>query len=315
MADPPVADAPADPSPPEENEHPPPRRVLNMVVLSCGAVLFSDGYATNVSFCRMLKICLPSQASSGHRFRRYRLGGAVWRYISKFTVSQVGQRKHLHRRIHRPAPFWLHIRPLAPFQRLYPLNLPSCRIHSLIRYFLRPWRPSPYVQHVDCLALLGRHSTWRLSCPPHQGFPSSAIHPAAPSPPFWLQSWLADGQVLGGYPAGSVGCAESSSEMDRGSRNRWFIMFTNSSIDLGFVMGAFVPCKNLHIIIFTLLRLGFLFFWPSCRRTSSSPLFRCHLCHHPQQPLLHHLAHQSRFRRRCSNLPPLLAQTQRSSKF
>ncbi|PNY27566.1 metabolite transport protein [Tolypocladium capitatum] len=45
----------------------------------------------------------------------------------------------------------------------------------------------------------------------------------------------------GEYPAGSVGCAESSGELKSGTRNRWFILFTNTMIDWGFVFGAFVP--------------------------------------------------------------------------
>ncbi|KAH6898091.1 major facilitator superfamily domain-containing protein [Thelonectria olida] len=58
--------------------------------------------------------------------------------------------------------------------------------------------------------------------------------------------------IGGEYPAGSVGCAESSSQMKKGTRNRWFILFTNSMIDFGFVIGAFVPyvvaaaCHNGH---------------------------------------------------------------------
>lgn len=48
---------------------------------------------------------------------------------------------------------------------------------------------------------------------------------------------------LGGeYPAGSVACAEASAIMGRGTRNRWFILFTNFMIDFGFVCSAFVPC-------------------------------------------------------------------------
>ncbi|KAI0026087.1 MFS general substrate transporter [Xylariomycetidae sp. FL0641] len=47
--------------------------------------------------------------------------------------------------------------------------------------------------------------------------------------------------IGGEYPAGSVSCAESSGELKGGSRNRWFILFTNSMIDWGFVFGAFVP--------------------------------------------------------------------------
>ncbi|OAA35277.1 MFS phospholipid transporter Git1 [Metarhizium rileyi] len=58
--------------------------------------------------------------------------------------------------------------------------------------------------------------------------------------------------IGGEYPAGSVGCAESTGELKSGTRNRWFILFTNSMIDLGFVFGAFVPyvvaaaCQNEH---------------------------------------------------------------------
>ncbi|RDA92084.1 hypothetical protein CP533_3593 [Ophiocordyceps camponoti-saundersi (nom. inval.)] len=47
--------------------------------------------------------------------------------------------------------------------------------------------------------------------------------------------------IGGEYPAGSVACAESSGELRSGTRNRWFILFTNSMIDWGFVFGAFVP--------------------------------------------------------------------------
>ena len=47
--------------------------------------------------------------------------------------------------------------------------------------------------------------------------------------------------IGGEYPAGSVAAAESTAELKRGHRNRWFIMFTNVQIDFGFVMAAFVP--------------------------------------------------------------------------
>lgn len=47
--------------------------------------------------------------------------------------------------------------------------------------------------------------------------------------------------IGGEYPAGSVACSEASSELKSGSRNRWFIIFTNVMIDGGFVFGAFVP--------------------------------------------------------------------------
>ncbi|KAK5652761.1 hypothetical protein OQA88_9614 [Cercophora sp. LCS_1] len=59
--------------------------------------------------------------------------------------------------------------------------------------------------------------------------------------------------IGGEYPAGSVGCAESTGELKAGSRNMWFILFTNTMIDWGFVFGAFVPyvvaaaCSNTHL--------------------------------------------------------------------
>ena len=47
--------------------------------------------------------------------------------------------------------------------------------------------------------------------------------------------------IGGEYPAGSVGCAESTGELEQGTRNRWFILFTNVQIDFGFVVAAIVP--------------------------------------------------------------------------
>ncbi|KAK5107556.1 hypothetical protein LTR62_001044 [Meristemomyces frigidus] len=47
--------------------------------------------------------------------------------------------------------------------------------------------------------------------------------------------------IGGEYPAGSVGCAEASGELKVGHRNRWFCLFTNTQIDLGFVIGTLIP--------------------------------------------------------------------------
>ncbi|KAI4851643.1 MFS phospholipid transporter Git1 [Aureobasidium sp. EXF-8845] len=47
--------------------------------------------------------------------------------------------------------------------------------------------------------------------------------------------------IGGEYPAGSVGCSESTGELESGTRSRWFIWFTNLAIDAGFVVAAFVP--------------------------------------------------------------------------
>ncbi|CAP66588.1 uncharacterized protein PODANS_4_9020, partial [Podospora anserina S mat+] len=73
--------------------------------------------------------------------------------------------------------------------------------------------------------------------------------------------------IGGEYPAGSVAAAESSGELRKGTRNMWFILFTNSMIDWGFVMGAFVPwlvaaaCHNtnLEVIWRTSLGIGVVF--------------------------------------------------------
>lgn len=55
--------------------------------------------------------------------------------------------------------------------------------------------------------------------------------------------------IGGEYPAGSVSAAEASGELKSGTRNFWFIMFTNVAIDWGFVVGAFVP--YVLVLIFT----------------------------------------------------------------
>ncbi|OBT66928.1 hypothetical protein VE03_04165 [Pseudogymnoascus sp. 23342-1-I1] len=47
----------------------------------------------------------------------------------------------------------------------------------------------------------------------------------------------------------AVAAAEASGEVKSGTRNTWFIMFTNVAIDFGFVIGAFVP--YILVLIFT----------------------------------------------------------------
>ncbi|KAL2262863.1 hypothetical protein VTK26DRAFT_9189 [Humicola hyalothermophila] len=76
--------------------------------------------------------------------------------------------------------------------------------------------------------------------------------------------------IGGEYPAGSVGCAESTSELKSGTRNTWFILFTNSMIDWGFVFGAFVPyvvaaaCHNQHYSTIWRTSLGIGAVFPLC---------------------------------------------------
>ncbi|KAI1006679.1 Glycerophosphodiester transporter [Podosphaera aphanis] len=68
--------------------------------------------------------------------------------------------------------------------------------------------------------------------------------------------------IGGEYPAGSVSCSEATSGLRSGSRNRWFILFTNVMIDWGFVVGAFVPylvvliCTDSHLRLAWRLMLG-----------------------------------------------------------
>lgn len=54
--------------------------------------------------------------------------------------------------------------------------------------------------------------------------------------------------IGGEYPAGSVAAAEATTEVKSGTRNRWFILFTNFSIDVGFVVAALVPLVFLGIL-------------------------------------------------------------------
>lgn len=53
--------------------------------------------------------------------------------------------------------------------------------------------------------------------------------------------------IGGEYPAGSVACAEVSQKLSKGTRNRYFVWFTNSMIDFGFVMSAFIAWLLLYI--------------------------------------------------------------------
>ncbi|KAF3917136.1 hypothetical protein ABW20_dc0108134 [Dactylellina cionopaga] len=53
--------------------------------------------------------------------------------------------------------------------------------------------------------------------------------------------------IGGEYPAGSVACSEATADLKSGTRNRWFIIFTNVMIDFGFVVSAFAPLCVLWI--------------------------------------------------------------------
>ncbi|KAI9818777.1 MAG: hypothetical protein M1827_007597 [Pycnora praestabilis] len=68
--------------------------------------------------------------------------------------------------------------------------------------------------------------------------------------------------IGGEYPAGSVACSEATGELKSGTRNRWFILFTNVMIDWGFVISAFVPlvlvwiCSEKHLRLVWRISLG-----------------------------------------------------------
>lgn len=68
--------------------------------------------------------------------------------------------------------------------------------------------------------------------------------------------------IGGEYPAGSVACAEATGELKSGTRNRWFIMFTNVAIDIGFVGGPLIAMiisagtSNLTVVWRTTLGLA-----------------------------------------------------------
>ncbi|KAK4230119.1 major facilitator superfamily domain-containing protein [Podospora fimiseda] len=71
--------------------------------------------------------------------------------------------------------------------------------------------------------------------------------------------------VGGEYPAGSVSAVEATGELKSGTRNTWFILFTNTMIDWGFVIGALVPfiaaaaTNNLETIWRVSLGVGVIF--------------------------------------------------------
>jgi MFS family permease len=99
--------------------------------------------------------------------------------------------------------------------------------------------------------------------------------------------------IGGEYPAGSVGCAESTGELKSGTRNRWFILFTNVQIDIGFVVSALVPmivvCCGLSII-FSLCTVAKAYTTGPMYRRRSPPCCVAHLsrtrCHSTSIPLI-----------------------------
>lgn len=62
--------------------------------------------------------------------------------------------------------------------------------------------------------------------------------------------------IGGEYPAGSVGCAENTGDLKEGSRNKWFILFTNVQIDLAFFISAIVAT----VVVFAYSSTSYPFF-------------------------------------------------------
>jgi MFS family permease len=63
--------------------------------------------------------------------------------------------------------------------------------------------------------------------------------------------------IGGEYPAGSVGAAEHSGGLKSGTRNRWFILFTNVQIDLGWVLAYLVAMIVVRLFFFLLAQGSF----------------------------------------------------------
>jgi MFS family permease len=91
--------------------------------------------------------------------------------------------------------------------------------------------------------------------------------------------------IGGEYPAGSVGAAEHTASLKEGTRNRWFIWFSNVAIDMGFVLAPLVAlivvCPTLSVKHSNLLQVaitnegtsGLSVAWRVCLGTGILPPF------------------------------------------
>jgi MFS family permease len=84
------------------------------------------------------------------------------------------------------------------------------------------------------------------------------------------------------YPAGSVAASEGTSETKKGHRHALFVMVTNFVIDLGWVIGGFVPLVllvfNLHLPLISSGFLGWTIFELCGESRSASAQFPPSLC-------------------------------------
>lgn len=84
--------------------------------------------------------------------------------------------------------------------------------------------------------------SWGVGTQAHYGGDAGGLFAALTAYRFFL------GYFIGAeYPTGSAACAEASSLLPAGKRNRYFSWFTNFMIDFGFVISAFVPMVLLWI--------------------------------------------------------------------
>lgn len=84
--------------------------------------------------------------------------------------------------------------------------------------------------------------SWGVGTEAHVGGHAGGLFAALTAYRFFL------GFFIGAeYPTGSAACAEASSLLPAGKRNRYFAWFTNFMIDFGFVISAFVPMVMLWI--------------------------------------------------------------------
>ncbi len=139
----------------------------------------------------------------------------------------------------RSVSLWIYRRSMVAYELASDLHYHSHCLHRARRWLLLPRRSGGHVQHfgglaILCKSLFSRNNALETNLTSRLEL-ALEVRSAAEFHEIPLRP------RLGEYPAGSVSCAESTGELKGGTRNRWFILFTNSLIDWGFVIGAFVP--------------------------------------------------------------------------
>lgn len=192
----------------------------------------------------------------GYRFRQHDSKNSVQRRLHQLQRLQICCRYCLCRYRRGSIDLWLPGRSLVANKHSDGIYRYPHHLHCTGHWIILAWGACRHVQYAYCLEILCGYRYRRYDIILF----------------ILCYSWLT---IVGEYPAGSVGCAESSSQMKKGTRNRWFILFTNSMIDFGFVIGAFVPCK----------------YW-GCLLEEETDKFRCCRSRLPQRPPQHDMANQ-----------------------